>query len=89
MPVEGAFGEPAAVCEETVCPRCGESWVRWRGSRLLCHARCVLTVEEVDALLVEYRSVVRGGQGRLAEKYGIPKTVLVALFALAEKRRRS
>lgn len=65
------------------CPVCGESWRPWCGSRLPCHAKCVLTEAAQDALLDEY-GVTQAEQAALL---GVSVPVIRASVAAALRRR--
>lgn len=89
MPVDGAIGEPSPIAQKRLCPRCREPWVRWKGSRLLCHAKCVFTLEERAEMLRMLDENPRGGVRMLAEKFGAPETVIRSALHYAKRDRRS
>lgn len=64
------------------CPVCGELWRPWVGSFLPCHARCLFTDEEQDALLEE--NATRAAQAR---RLGVTVSVIQAALSAARRRR--
>ena len=64
------------------CPICGVAWRPWAFSRLPCHARCILSPEDQDALLAE--NVTERIQ---AERLGVSTSVIRSNLAAARKRK--
>lgn len=75
--------EPAAEGRlmET-CVVCGKHRQVYKGSRLPCHAACLLTHEEQDRLLDEIKSAVKQ-----AGELGVEVSVIRASHKAAQKRR--
>lgn len=71
----------------TTCPRCGKHWVRYAGSPLLCHARCVFTPAEADELLARYEADPTLTRKELASTLGVSVGVISAAFRHAYLRR--
>lgn len=64
------------------CVVCGELWLPWKGSRLTCHARCLLTEPAQLALLDDPRS-----NEKIAEDLGVTTAVVRASIFAARKLR--
>jgi len=57
------------------CPVCGRPWFPWHGSRLPCHAKCLLTKEgAVVALAPDV------GHAEAADRLGVPAGVVAATW---------
>jgi hypothetical protein len=68
------------------CPRCGKAWIKWAGSKLPCHARCLFTPELQDDIYQLRQRFVRLTADRLAADLGVP--IGVIRVALTEGARR-
>lgn len=70
------------------CPVCGQLFRPWAGSYLPCHARCLMTEEEQDAMLYSNKS-----NKQLSQELGVTLSVIRASInqarQRADKRRRS
>jgi hypothetical protein len=60
--------------------------VRWAGSTLLCHAKCVFTADEGTALMRRFDADTRLTEVRLASDMGVPTSVIRAALYYARKR---
>lgn len=49
---------PMGAHPPRLCPVCEEPWHPWAMSRLPCHARCLFTEQEQDAILNDSRRLV-------------------------------
>ncbi len=66
---------------------CGKPWVKWAGSRLTGHARCLYSPEEAEALLLRFEADPKLRESMLAAELGVTVSVVRATLAVARKRR--
>lgn len=66
---------------------CGKPWVKWAGSRLIGHARCLYSPEEAEALLVRFEADPRLRESTLAAELGVTASVVRATLGAAQRRR--
>lgn len=66
---------------------CGKPWRRWKGTKLIGHAKCALSEAEQDALLQRMEDDPRLTLAVLAERYGVTPAVVIAWQRYALRRR--
>ena len=60
----------AGLHQARPCPECGKAWMPWCGSRLPCHARCLLNMEGVEHC-IRYFHEASGGISTIAKEIGV------------------
>lgn len=66
---------------------CSEPWRPWVGSKLIGHAKCALSPEGQEDVLVLMEQFPKAGQVRVARDLGVTIGILRAWLAAALKRR--
>lgn len=62
------------------CVVCGNTWIPWAGSRLRCHARCLLTPEGLERVRRRVAAEPTRSLVEFASEFDLPVNLLRALF---------
>lgn len=65
---------------------CGKPWRRWKGTKLVGHAKCALSPKGQDAILRRLESP-HVTVAQIAAEHGVTTSVVNAWVAAARKRR--
>ena len=78
----------AAPAADGKCRYCGRGWVRWPGSKLDGHARCLVTSDFQDALWRLWLQVPSLSSQRIAKICCVPVRYVSAWMFHADRRHR-